>query len=173
MLTTLVVKIPCRNYEDSFRHDIVENHYRLMRTHQSLDFSERMTEKYSFTKPRASLTIKDAFKHLEGYVDSSDPDVDLPNLLHMFQTAEGIRKAGHPDWMQIVGLIHDMGKIMFLWGCEEDGQVGTATGAQWALGGDTWVVGARIPDCAVFPHFNMLNRDMSDDRYNTGESRVE
>lgn len=34
----------------------------------------------------------------QSYVDSSDPDLDLPNLLHMLQTAEGIRKAGHPDW---------------------------------------------------------------------------
>ena len=33
----------------------------------------------------------------------------------------------------------DVGKIMFLWGVEEDGQVGKATGQQWALGGDTWV----------------------------------
>jgi hypothetical protein len=45
-------------------------------------------------------------------------------MVHMLQTAEGIRKAGHPDWFQLVGLLHDMGKIMFLWGAEEDGQIG-------------------------------------------------
>ena len=56
---------------------------------------------------------------------------------------------------------------MFLWGTAEDGQVGTAEGPQWALGGDTWVVGCKIPDCAVFPEFNSLNPDMKDDRYNT------
>lgn len=60
-----------------------------------------------------------------------------------------------------------MGKLMFLWGAAEDGQVGTAEGPQWALGGDTWVVGCRIPDCTVFPEFNSLNPDMKDDRYNT------
>jgi inositol oxygenase len=64
-------------------------------------------------------------------VDSSDPDMDLPNLLHMLQTAEGIRRAGHPDWFQLVGLLHDMGKIQFLWGDEGDGQKGTAMGPQW------------------------------------------
>ncbi len=85
----------------------------------------------------------------------------------MLQTAEGIRKAGHPDWFQLVGLLHDMGKLMFLWGTADDGQVGTAEGPQWALGGDTWVVGCRIPDCTVFPEFNTLNPDMHDDRYNT------
>lgn len=43
--------------------------------------------------------------------------------------------------MQLTGLIHDMGKIMFQWGSKEDGQEGTATGDQFALGGDTFVVG--------------------------------
>lgn len=36
----------------------------------------------------------------------------------------GIRAAGHPDWFQLVGLIHDMGKIMFMWGNSADGQMG-------------------------------------------------
>lgn len=138
-----------------------------MRSNQTVDFYNRMIEKYSFDNPRTKMSIRDAFVALEGYVDSSDPDVDIPNIIHMFQTAEGIRKAGHPDWMQLVGLIHDMGKIMYLWGTDEDGQNGTATGAQWALGGDTWVLGAAIPDCTVFPEFNQLNPDMSDSRYNT------
>ena len=100
-------------------------------------------------------------------IKSTDPDLDLPNLVHMLQTAEGIRKAGHPDWFQLVGLLHDMGKIQFLWGQGEDGQQGTADGPQWALGGDTWVVGCAIPDSVVFPAFNRLNRDMGDARYNT------
>lgn len=101
----------------------------------------------------------------------------------MLQTAEGIRAAGHPDWMQLVGLIHDMGmlwfvigrlnlnwitgKVMFLWGTEEDGQVGKAEGPQWALGGDTWVVGCKIPDTTVFPEFNALNPDVNNEAYNT------
>jgi inositol oxygenase len=92
-----------------------------------------------------------------------------PNLLHLLQTAEGIRKANHPDWLQLTGLLHDMGKIMFLWGSGEDGQDGySPNGKQWALGGDTFVVGCRIPDEAVvFPEFNELNPDMHDERYNT------
>ena len=95
--------------------------------------------------------------------------MDLPNKLHLLQTAEGIRRAGHPDWMQLVGLLHDMGKIMFLWGTGEDGQDGySPRGKQWALGGDTFVVGCKIPDDAVvFPQFNCLNPDMNDSRYNT------
>jgi len=156
-----------RNYVDSDRQKMVENHYRQMRENQSLAYVEKMLAKYSFEKPRAVMTVQQAFKELEGYVDDSDPDVSLPNLIHMFQTSEAIRRNGMPDWMQLVGLIHDMGKIMYLWGNAEDGQVGTAEGPQWALGGDTWVVGCKIPDCAVFSEFNSLNPDSNDPRYNT------
>jgi len=115
------------------------------------------------------MTINDAFAKLKNYVDASDPDMSLPNIIHMLQTAEGIRQAGHPDWFQLVGLIHDMGKVMFLWGDESEGQNGTAEGQQWALGGDTWVVGCRIPDCVVFPEFNKLNPDMHNENYSTGK----
>jgi inositol oxygenase len=156
-----------RNYVDSDRQEVVRNHYNMMRQNQTVEFVKRMHEKYTFERPRALMTIKEAFEELKCYVDSSDPDTSLPNLVHMLQTAEGIRLAGHPDWMQLVGLIHDMGKLMFLWGTAADGQQGTATGPQWALGGDTWVVGCKIPSCTVFPEFNDLNPDMNDERYNS------
>jgi hypothetical protein len=101
--------------------------------------------------------------------DASDPDLELPNKLHLLQTAEGIRHAGHPDWLQLTGLLHDMGKIMFLWGTGEDGQDGySPKGKQWALGGDTFAVGCQIPDNAVvFPAFNKFNPDMHNPAYNT------
>lgn len=64
-----------------------------------------------------------------------------------------------------------MGKIMFLWGNADDGQDGYSSHLnckQWALGGDTFVVGCRIPDEAVIlPQYNRLNPDMKDPRYNT------
>ena len=64
---------------------------------------------------------------------------------------------------------------MLLWGTGDDGQDGynsngngNGNGKQWALGGDTFVVGCRIPEYAVvFPEFNTLNPDMRDERYNT------
>lgn len=63
-----------RNYVDSDRQDIVTNHYRLMRSNQTVEFVDRMIAKYSFEKPRQKMTILEAFKKLETYVDSSDPD---------------------------------------------------------------------------------------------------
>jgi inositol oxygenase len=155
-----------RNYNDSNRQEIVERHYKLMRKNQTLEFVLRMEKRWKSFK-NAKMTILEGFKALEGYVDSSDPDSSTPNLEHMLQTAEGIRAAGHPDWFQLVGLLHDMGKIQYLWGRPEDGQQGTADGEQWALGGDTWIAGCRIPDTTVFPQYNVQNADMADSRYQT------
>ena len=49
---------------------------------------------------------------LNDLVDESDPDCDVPNIVHAFQTAERIRQ-DHPDhdWFHLTGLIHDMGKV--------------------------------------------------------------
>lgn len=49
---------------------------------------------------------------LNALVDESDPDVNIPNLVHAFQTAERIH-ADHPqdDWFHLTGLIHDLGKV--------------------------------------------------------------
>ncbi|MFK7873693.1 MAG: inositol oxygenase family protein [Oligoflexales bacterium] len=155
-----------RNYHDSNRQHVVERHYQLMRQNQNLDFVKKMERKYLCFN-HGSMTIWEAFTALKGYVDSSDPDSSLPNLEHMLQTAEAIRAQGEPEWFQLVGLLHDMGKIQYLWGHQKDGQEGTAEGDQWALGGDTWVVGCKIPESVVFPHFNILNKDRSNPSLNT------
>lgn len=48
----------------------MENHYRAMRTRQTLAFSRRMAAKYSFDTPRAMMTVREVFTALEDYVDS-------------------------------------------------------------------------------------------------------
>lgn len=115
-----------RNYNVDETPARVVEHYRDMRMNQTVAFYKKMEHKYSFENGhyRRLMTIDEAFVELEDYVDASDPDLDLPNKLHLLQTAEGLRRAGHPDWMQLTGLLHDMGKIMFLWGTGEDGQDG-------------------------------------------------
>eukprot|EP00633_Aureoumbra_lagunensis_P011246 CAMPEP_0197326052 /NCGR_PEP_ID=MMETSP0892-20130614/1238_1 /TAXON_ID=44058 ORGANISM="Aureoumbra lagunensis, Strain CCMP1510" /NCGR_SAMPLE_ID=MMETSP0892 /ASSEMBLY_ACC=CAM_ASM_000538 /LENGTH=341 /DNA_ID=CAMNT_0042819827 /DNA_START=197 /DNA_END=1223 /DNA_ORIENTATION=+ len=162
------------------RADIVESHYRMMRENQTVAFVQRMHKKYSFANGsyRSLMTIRQAFDKLESYVDSSDPDLGLPNLLHCLQTAQAARNARKPDWFILTGLLHDMGKIMFLWGNAEDGQRGTAEGPQWALGGDTWVVGCALPQGperpgVVFPQFSKLNPDMHNPLYNTKNGMYE
>jgi inositol oxygenase len=55
----------------------------------------------------------EALDKLNDLIDESDPDIDLPNIIHAFQTAERIR-LDHPDndWFQLVGLVHDLGKVI-------------------------------------------------------------
>jgi hypothetical protein len=65
-----------RNYKDSLRQKVVEDHYRAMRKNQTLEFARKMKQKYSFEQPRAYMTIREAFERLTTYVDSSDPDVE-------------------------------------------------------------------------------------------------
>ena len=140
----------------------IKNMYYEARTKQTVDYVKRMHEKYS--KFDTKMNILDIFKKLEEFVDISDPDISLPNYYHGLQTAEQIRKDGHPIWLQLVGLIHDIGKIMYIKGCDEDG---TTVDNQWGIVGDTFIVGCAIPDEIVYPDFNKENPDMNDARYNT------
>ena len=57
----------------------------------------------------------EALNMLDDFVDPSDPDVDTPNSIHAYQTAERIRKE-HPNniELQVAGLLHDVGKILNL-----------------------------------------------------------
>ena len=149
-----------RKYGET-QDNVVYQHYQAMRKNQTLEYVKRMEQKW-FSFRRDKLTIQEAFEKLGTYVDSSDPDTAFPNTEHSFQTAEAIRRDGHPDWFQLVGLIHDLGKLMFLWGIPEDGQCGSVEGPQWGLSGDTWVVGCRLREVSIFPELNKTNTDMKD-----------
>src|SRR5690606_4545521 len=136
--------------------------YKKMRERQTYDYVRQMKNKYlTYDKP---MNLWDAMEKLDALIDVSDPDLDLPNVQHLVQSAEAIRAYKRPDWMQLVGLIHDLGKVMYLWGSDEDG---TSQAEQWGLVGDVFVVGCALPDTCVYPEFNKLNKDMQDPRYNT------
>jgi inositol oxygenase len=111
-----------------------------------------------------SMNVIDAIKILDNFVDNSDPDINLSNIHHLFQTAEGIRRDGHPEWMQLVGLIHDLGKIMFLWGNDLDG---TSERTQWGVVGDTYILGCKLRNNHVYPEFDNLCPDMKKSNLNT------
>uniref|UniRef100_A0A6C0IY24 Uncharacterized protein n=1 Tax=viral metagenome TaxID=1070528 RepID=A0A6C0IY24_9ZZZZ len=66
--------------------------------------------------------------------DVSEPDISLENFYHFYQTAEGIRNDGYPEWLQLVGLIRDLGKIVYRKGCIKDG---TSLDTMSAIVGDT------------------------------------
>lgn len=151
-----------RNYEAVDVKTAVKEHYRKMRQNQTYDYVQRMHNKYlKFDKP---MDLWEAMGHLNKLVDVSDPDLDLPNVQHLIQSAEAIRADNRSDWMQLTGLIHDLGKIMYLWGSDEDG---TSQDEQWGMVGDVFVVGCALPESCVYPEFNVLNPDMQNERYNT------
>ncbi len=151
-----------RNYEAPDVNTAVREHYRKMRSNQTYDYVERMQRKYlTYDKP---LDLWEAMASLDDLIDVSDPDLDLPNVQHLIQSAEAIRDDGRPDWMQLVGLIHDLGKVLYRWGCDADG---TSQDEQWGMVGDIFVVGCALPDTCVYPEFNVLNPDSHNPEYNT------
>ncbi len=161
-MSTTKEKVEFRNYDQGDIIAAVKEHYRKMRSRQTFDYVQQMKKKYlTFDKP---MFLWDAMERLNALIDVSDPDLDLPNVQHLLQSAEAMRADHRPDWMQLVGLIHDLGKVMYLWGSDEDG---TSQAEQWGLVGDIFVVGCALPDSCVYPEFNQLNPDMHNDRYHT------
>merc|ERR1712048_1052013 len=103
-----------RNYADSARQAIVENAYRMMHINQTYDFV--MQQHANWLKfDKGEFTVQEVIQQLDSLVDDSDPDVDIPNSIHDFQTAERIReKWPEHDWFHLVGWLHDLGKAMAL-----------------------------------------------------------
>jgi inositol oxygenase len=115
------------------------NLYLEMYKNQTIDLVKSKREEYGKLN-KAKMTIHEALKMLDSFVDPSDPDLDVPNSIHAYQTAERIRKK-YPDdkEFQIIGLIHDLGKVLFSFGEES-----------WCVVGDTYVLGCEIPESIVY-----------------------
>jgi inositol oxygenase len=143
-----------RNYEAPAR-DTVREFYRLNHQYQTYDFVMKKREEF-LKFNRKQLTVWEAMEFLNTLVDDSDPDIELDQLQHLLQTAEAIRQDGHPDWFVLTGFIHDMGKVLCLFG-----------EPQWAVVGDTFPVGCRFSEKIVYPEFFAANPDSKDSRYNT------
>jgi len=141
-----------RKYDDSTPPGVRE-FYRLNHTHQTVDFVREKKQQY-LAKQRGRMSIWEALDYLNTLVDESDPDTDLSQIEHNLQTAEAIRRDGHPRWFVLTGFIHDLGKLLCLYG-----------EPQWAVVGDTFPVGCAYSDKIVFPEFFRDNPDSRDSRY--------
>jgi len=143
-----------RNYDTPVR-DTVREFYRLNHTYQTYDFV--VQKKADFLKfDKKEMSVWDAFQFLNQLVDDSDPDTDLDQMQHLLQTSEAIRADGHPDWMVLAGLFHDMGKVLCLFG-----------EPQWAVVGDTFPVGCAYSDKIVYPEYFVNNPDYTHEVYST------
>jgi len=144
-----------RKYDDATPPGVRE-FYRLNHTHQTVDFVREKKQQY-LAKQRGRMNIWEALDYLNTLVDESDPDTDLSQIEHNLQTAEAIRRDGHPRWFVLAGFIHDLGKLLCLYG-----------EPQWAVVGDTFPVGCAYSDKIVFPEFFRDNPDSKVPRYQTG-----
>jgi inositol oxygenase len=143
-----------RNYETTARPSVRE-FYRLNHRHQSYDFVQARKREF-LALDRRQMSVWQAMEYLNTLVDDSDPDTDLSQLEHLLQTAEQIRHDGHPRWFVLTGLIHDLGKILCLFG-----------EPQWAVVGDTFPVGCAWSKEIVFHEFFADNPDSQVPQYQT------
>ncbi len=102
------------------------------------------------------MGVWEALEYLDTLVDDSDPDLDLTQIDHALQTAESARRANQPGWFIVTGLIHDLGKVLCLWG-----------EPQWAVVGDTFPVGCAFSDRIVHAEFFEDNPDRHHPEYST------
>ena len=153
-MTTTKAAEEFRNYDAPVR-DTVREFYRLNHTYQTYDFVQQKRKEFlKFDKKE--MPVWSAFDFLNQLVDDSDPDTDLDQFQHLLQTSEAIRADGHPDWMVLVGLMHDMGKVLCLFG-----------EPQWAVVGDTFPVGCAYSDKVVYPEYFKNNPDFQNQAYQT------
>ena len=134
---------------------VVKEFYRLNHSQQTYDFATAKRQDYEQLN-RGEMGVWEALEKLDSLVDDSDPDTDLSQIEHCLQTAESIRAQGHPDWMILTGLIHDLGKILTFYG-----------EPQWAVVGDTFPVGCAYSDTIVFPNYFQANPDSANPAYQT------
>lgn len=143
-----------RDYEHAPVH--VQESYKLNHEQQTLDFVLRKKAEYLPLRKK-QMSIWDAIELVNSIVDESDPDlIGVPQMYHFFQTAEAIRKDGHPDWFILAGFIHDLGKVLCCFG-----------EPQWAVVGDTFPVGCVPSDKIIFFDYFRNNPDMHDPQYNS------
>ncbi|URE45736.1 Leucine-rich repeat receptor-like protein kinase [Musa troglodytarum] len=149
-----------RDYDaESERQKTVEEFYRMNHIHQTHDFVKRMREKYG-KLDRVEMSIWECIELLNEFVDESDPDLDEPQIEHLLQTAEAIRKDyPNEDWLHLTGLIHDLGKVLLH---PSFGEL-----PQWAVVGDTFPVGCAFDECNVHHKHFKENPDCHNPKFNT------
>jgi inositol oxygenase len=134
-----------RDYENV--PESIKNFYLLNHSHQTLNFVlAKKKEYYPLTKTR--MSIWQAIALLDTIVDESDPDTSSSQMVHAMQTAEQLRKDGHPRWLILTGFIHDLGKVLTHFG-----------EPQWAVVGDTFPVGCAYSEAIVFHDYFIYNTD--------------
>ncbi|KGB76104.1 inositol oxygenase [Cryptococcus deuterogattii 99/473] len=147
-------KAAFRQYEDAC--DRVKNFYAEQHLKQTYEYNVKIRQEFRNTV-RARMSVWEAMELLDNLVDESDPDTSVGQIEHLLQTAEAIRRDGKPEWMQVTGLIHDLGKLLCFFGAD----------GQWDVVGDTFVVGCQFSDKIIYPDTFKANPDYNNAKLNT------
>ena len=143
-----------RNYDREANPSIAE-FYRQNHARQTLALVLEKEREYGSLQ-RGRRSIRDAAEYLNTLVDESDPDTDLSQIEHLLQTSEAIRADGHPRWFVLAGFLHDLGKVLCLYG-----------EPQWAVVGDTFPVGCAWSGEVIFHDYFAANPDAQVAEYQT------
>lgn len=126
-----------RQFNDA--RDSVKAFYAKQHTLQTVAYNLKARIDFN-TKTRAHMSVWDAMEKLNTFIDECDPDTQESQMTHLLQSAEALRADGKPRWMQLVGLIHDLGKLLFFFGAD----------GQWDVVGDTFPVGCEFDERIIF-----------------------
>lgn len=143
-----------RKYDPKANPGVAE-FYRLNHANQTLAFVLEKKKQYMALQ-KGKKSIWEAAEFLNRLVDDSDPDTDVSQIEHLMQTSEAIRKDGHPRWFVLTGFLHDLGKVLCLYG-----------EPQWAVVGDTFPVGCAYSDQIVYHEYFAANPDSKAPEYQT------
>jgi len=150
-----------RDYSNAPKH--VRENYKLNHTNQHYAFARQQMEKYSNCNSGFEMGIWEAAEALNSMIDASDPDINLPQIDHLLQAGEALRRK-YPgeeyDWLHLTGFIHDLGKIL--------AHLNYFNQPQWAVVGDTYPLGCPFDKKIVFHKYFVHNPDFSKPEYAAG-----
>ncbi|KAI9695305.1 MAG: hypothetical protein M1820_008712 [Bogoriella megaspora] len=147
-------KVQFRLYEEAC--DRVKNFYREQHEKQTVAYNLKARNDFR-SKTRAEMTVWEAMEKLNTLIDESDPDTSLSQIEHLLQSAEAIRRDGKPRWMQLTGLIHDLGKLLLFFDAQ----------GQWDVVGDTFPVGCAFDEKIIYPGTFKGNPDQYNEIYSS------
>lgn len=144
-----------RQFEDA--REGVKAFYATQHTRQTVAYNLKARNDLK-NKARPHMSVWDAMEKLDTFIDECDPDTQESQMTHLLQSAEALRADGKPRWMQLIGLIHDLGKLLFFYGAQ----------GQYDVVGDTFPVGCEFDERIIFGKKSFKdNEDFSNPIYNT------
>lgn len=143
-------------HEDQKHDEAAADIYATRHAKMTMEHVTNMHKKW-MSMDHGAYSIEQVVRLLDTIVDASSAGMGVGNLMHSFQTAERLRDCfPHLDWLHLVGLLHDLGKVMCCWG-----------EPQWNVVGDTYPVGCKFSrKITMSPNF-VANPDTAHGIYNT------